>query len=106
VGEQTAMQVDAIGLAIKRFNAKEESNKLLIPTNRRTETAGNITTPPNKPMNCEIQKSLASSIYLHRHNGINRNAVVYRQFIACSALILPAVFCPSVSRISTLFDSS
>lgn len=42
VGEQTAIG-DAIGLAIKRFNAKEESNKVLILLTDGQNTAGNIT---------------------------------------------------------------
>lgn len=42
VGEQTAIG-DAIGLAIKRFNAREESNKVLILLTDGQNTAGNIT---------------------------------------------------------------
>lgn len=42
VGEQTAIG-DAIGLAIKRFNAKEESNKVVILLTDGQNTAGNIT---------------------------------------------------------------
>lgn len=42
VGEQTAIG-DAIGLAIKRFEAKEESNKVLILLTDGQNTAGNIT---------------------------------------------------------------
>jgi Ca-activated chloride channel homolog len=42
VGEQTAIG-DAIGLAIKRFNAKEKSNKVLILLTDGQNTAGNIT---------------------------------------------------------------
>ena len=42
VGEQTAIG-DAIGLAIKRFNAREESNKVLVLLTDGQNTAGNIT---------------------------------------------------------------
>lgn len=42
VGEQTAIG-DAIGLAIKRFKSKEESNKVLILLTDGQNTAGNIT---------------------------------------------------------------
>jgi Ca-activated chloride channel family protein len=42
VGEQTAIG-DAIGLAIKRFEAKKESNKVLILLTDGQNTAGNIT---------------------------------------------------------------
>ena len=42
VGEQTAIG-DAIGLAIKRFNAREKSNKVLILLTDGQNTAGNIT---------------------------------------------------------------
>jgi Ca-activated chloride channel family protein len=42
VGEQTAIG-DAIGLAIKRFEAREESNKVLILLTDGQNTAGNIT---------------------------------------------------------------
>lgn len=42
VGEQTAIG-DAIGLAIKRFNARENSNKVLILLTDGQNTAGNIT---------------------------------------------------------------
>jgi Ca-activated chloride channel family protein len=42
VGEQTAIG-DAIGLAIKRFNAHEKSNKVLVLLTDGQNTAGNIT---------------------------------------------------------------
>ncbi|WP_414830283.1 vWA domain-containing protein [Alteromonas sp. H39] len=42
VGEQTAIG-DAIGLAVKRFDEKEESNKVLILLTDGQNTAGNIT---------------------------------------------------------------
>jgi len=42
VGEQTAIG-DAVGLAIKRFNTKEESNKVIILLTDGQNTAGNIT---------------------------------------------------------------
>ena len=42
VGEQTAIG-DAIGLAIKRFNEREESNKVLVLLTDGQNTAGNIT---------------------------------------------------------------
>ena len=42
VGEQTAIG-DAIGLAVKRFDAKKESNKVLILLTDGQNTAGNIT---------------------------------------------------------------
>lgn len=42
VGEQTAIG-DAIGLAIKRFDTKQESNKVLILLTDGQNTAGNIT---------------------------------------------------------------
>lgn len=42
VGEQTAIG-DAIGLAIKRFSSKKESNKVLILLTDGQNTAGNIT---------------------------------------------------------------
>ena len=41
VGEQTAIG-DAIGLAIKRFNAREKSNKVLVLLTDGQNTAGNI----------------------------------------------------------------
>ena len=41
MGEQTAIG-DAIGLAIKRFEAREESNKVLVLLTDGQNTAGNI----------------------------------------------------------------
>jgi Ca-activated chloride channel family protein len=55
VGEQTAIG-DAIGLAVKRFESKEESNKVLILLTDGQNTAGNIT--PEQANQLAIEKDI------------------------------------------------
>lgn len=58
VGEQTAIG-DAIGLAVKRFEQKDESNKVLVLLTDGQNTAGNIS--PNQAL--ELAKSHGITIY-------------------------------------------
>lgn len=55
VGEQTAIG-DAIGLAVKRFEQKEESNKVLILLTDGQNTAGNIT--PQQAKELAVSKGI------------------------------------------------
>lgn len=58
VGEQTAIG-DAIGLAVKRFQAKQDSNKVVVLLTDGQNTAGNIT--PEQAL--ELAKSEGVTIY-------------------------------------------
>ena len=55
VGEQTAIG-DAIGLAVKRFDEKDESNNVLILLTDGQNTAGNIT--PEQAKTLAIEKGV------------------------------------------------
>lgn len=72
VGEQTAIG-DAIGLAVKRFDARKESNKVLILLTDGQNTAGNIT--PEQANELAIQNGV--TVYTI---GVGADQMMVRSF--------------------------
>ena len=72
VGEQTAIG-DAIGLAVKRFEQKDQSNKVLILLTDGQNTAGNITPEQAK----ELAVNSGTRVYTI---GVGADSMLVRQF--------------------------